>query len=252
MALQAAETCPEKLLMRPSKRQNDEMRAISFERGIAKHAEGSCLVKFGDTHVLCTASLEERVPGWMRNSGRGWVTAEYGMLPRSTGERMRREASAGKQGGRTQEIQRLIGRSLRAVVDLQALGEVQITVDCDVLQADGGTRTASITGGWVALNDCLQWMAARQMVAVQKVLKDHVAAISCGLHGGQPVLDLDYEEDSSAGTDANFVMTGKGGIVEIQGTAEGEPFSETQFTELMALARKGIQRLVSLQQMAIA
>ena len=238
--------------MRPSKRQNDEMRAISFERGIAKHAEGSCLVKFGDTHVLCTASLEEKVPGWMRNSGRGWVTAEYGMLPRSTGDRMRREAAAGKQGGRTQEIQRLIGRSLRAVVDLQALGEVQITVDCDVLQADGGTRTASITGGWVALNDCLQWMAARQMVSVQKVLKDHVAAISCGIHAGQPVLDLDYEEDSSAGTDANFVMTGKGGIVEIQGTAEGEPFSEAQFTELMALARKGIQRLVSLQQMAIA
>jgi ribonuclease PH len=188
----------------------------------------------------------------MRNSGRGWVTAEYGMLPRSTGERMRREASAGKQGGRTLEIQRLIGRSLRAVVDLQALGEVQITVDCDVLQADGGTRTASITGGWVALNDCLQWMAARQMVSVQKVLKDHVAAISCGIHGGQPVLDLDYEEDSSAGTDANFVMTGKGGIVEIQGTAEGEPFSEAQFAELMGLARKGIQRLVSLQQMAIA
>jgi ribonuclease PH len=202
--------------------------------------------------VLCTASLEEKVPGWMRNSGRGWVTAEYGMLPRSTGERMRREASAGKQGGRTLEIQRLIGRSLRAVVDLQALGEVQITVDCDVLQADGGTRTASITGGWVALNDCLQWMAARQMVSVQKVLKDHVAAISCGIHGGQPVLDLDYEEDSSAGTDANFVMTGKGGIVEIQGTAEGEPFSEAQFAELMGLARKGIQRLVSLQQMAIA
>ena len=238
--------------MRPSKRHNDEMRAISFERGIAKHAEGSCLVKFGDTHVLCTASLEEKVPGWMRNSGRGWVTAEYGMLPRSTGERMRREASAGKQGGRTLEIQRLIGRSLRAVVDLQALGEVQITVDCDVLQADGGTRTASITGGWVALNDCLQWMAARQMVSVQKVLKDHVAAISCGIHAGQPVLDLDYEEDSSAGTDANFVMTGKGGIVEIQGTAEGEPFSEAQFGELMGLARKGIQRLVSLQQMAIA
>ncbi|MBN9075685.1 MAG: ribonuclease PH [Rhizobiales bacterium 65-79] len=238
--------------MRPSKRQNDEMRAISFERGVAKHAEGSCLVKFGDTHVLCTASLEEKVPGWMRNSGRGWVTAEYGMLPRSTGERMRREASAGKQGGRTLEIQRLIGRSLRAVVDLQALGEVQITVDCDVLQADGGTRTASITGGWVALNDCLQWMAARQMVSVQKVLKDHVAAISCGIHGGQPVLDLDYEEDSSAGTDANFVMTGKGGIVEIQGTAEGEPFTEAQFAELMGLARKGIQRLVSLQQMAIA
>jgi ribonuclease PH len=237
--------------MRPSKRQNDEMRAISFERGIAKHAEGSCLVKFGDTHVLCTASLEERVPGWMRNSGRGWVTAEYGMLPRSTGDRMRREAAAGKQGGRTQEIQRLIGRSLRAVVDLQALGEVQITVDCDVLQADGGTRTASITGGWVALNDCLQWMAARQMVSVQKVLKDHVAAISCGIHAGQPVLDLDYEEDSSAGTDANFVMTGKGGIVEIQGTAEGEPFSEEQLFELMGLAKKGIARLVDLQKMAV-
>jgi ribonuclease PH len=238
--------------MRPSKRQNDEMRAISFERGIAKHAEGSCLVKFGDTHVLCTASLEERVPGWMRNSGRGWVTAEYGMLPRSTGERMRREASAGKQGGRTLEIQRLIGRSLRAVVDLRALGEVQITVDCDVLQADGGTRTASITGGWVALNDCLQWMAARQMVSVQKALKDHVAAISCGIHGGQPVLDLDYDEDSSAGTDANFVMTGKGGIVEIQGTAEAEPFSEEQFAALMMLARKGITRLVELQKLAIA
>jgi len=238
--------------MRPSKRENDQMRAISFQRSVSKHAEGSCLVKFGDTHVLCTASLEERVPGWMRNSGKGWVTAEYGMLPRSTGDRMRREASAGKQGGRTLEIQRLIGRSLRAVVDLQALGEVQITVDCDVLQADGGTRTASITGGWVALHDCLAWMAARQMIVLNKVLKDHVAAISCGIHGGQLVLDLDYEEDSAAGTDANFVMTGKGGIVEIQGTAEGEPFSEEQFTALMALAKKGISRLVNLQQMAIA
>lgn len=238
--------------MRPSKRQFDEMRAISFERGVSKHAEGSCLVKFGDTHVLCTASLEEKVPGWMRNSGKGWVTAEYGMLPRSTGERMRREASAGKQGGRTLEIQRLIGRSLRAVVDLQALGEQQITVDCDVIQADGGTRTASITGGWVALYDCLRWMEARQMASVAKVLKDHVAAISCGIHDGQPVIDLDYVEDSSAGTDANFVMTGKGGIVEIQGTAEGEPFSEDQFAALMGLAKKGIQRLVSLQQMAVA
>jgi ribonuclease PH len=238
--------------MRPSKRDNDEMRAISFERGVSRHAEGSCLVKFGDTHVLCTASLEEKVPGWMRNSGKGWVTAEYGMLPRSTGERMRREASAGKQGGRTLEIQRLIGRSLRSVVDLVALGEVQITVDCDVLQADGGTRTASITGGWVALHDCLAWMAARQMVTLSKVLKDHVAAVSCGIHGGCPVLDLDYEEDSAAGTDANFVMTGRGGIVEIQGTAEGEPFTEEQFLALMALAKKGIGRLVSLQQMAIA
>ena len=237
--------------MRPSGRQPDEMRAISFERGVSKHAEGSCLVKFGDTHVLCTASLEERVPAWLRNSGKGWVTAEYGMLPRATGERMRREASSGKQGGRTLEIQRLIGRSLRAVVDLQQLGEFQITVDCDVIQADGGTRTASITGGFVALHDCLRWMEARKMTSVQRVLKDHVAAISCGIHGGEPVIDLDYVEDSSAGTDANFVLTGKGGIVEIQGTAEGEPFSEAQFAALMGLARKGIARLVDLQKMAI-
>ncbi|WP_439501289.1 ribonuclease PH [Aminobacter ciceronei] len=237
--------------MRPSKRQFDEMRAISFERNISKHAEGSCLVKFGDTHVLCTASLEEKVPGWMRNTGKGWVTAEYGMLPRSTGERMRREASSGKQGGRTLEIQRLIGRSLRAVVDMQALGERQITVDCDVIQADGGTRTASITGAWIALHDCLRWMEARQMVSIDKVLKDHVAAISCGIHDGQPVIDLDYLEDSSAGTDANFVMTGKGGIVEIQGTAEGTPFSEEEFLQLMGLARKGIARLVDLQKMAV-
>jgi len=227
------------------------MRAVSFERGISRHAEGSCLVKFGDTHVFCTASLEEKVPGWMRNSGRGWVTAEYGMLPRATGDRMRREAAAGKQGGRTLEIQRLIGRSLRAVVDLQALGEVQITVDCDVIQADGGTRTAAITGGFVALHDCLAWMEARQMISRPRVLKDHVAAISCGIHGGTPVLDLDYAEDSAAGTDANFVMTGKGGIVEIQGTAEGEPFSEDEFAALMGLARKGIARLVELQKMAI-
>ncbi|WP_187969740.1 ribonuclease PH [Aquibium microcysteis] len=238
--------------MRPSKRQPDEMRAVSFERGVSKHAEGSCLVKFGDTHVLCTASLEERVPPWLRNSGKGWVTAEYGMLPRATGDRMRREASAGKQGGRTLEIQRLIGRSLRAVVDLEALGEVQITVDCDVIQADGGTRTASITGGFVALYDCLAWMEARKMLTVSKVLKDHVAAISCGIHGGTCVIDLDYVEDSSAGADANFVMTGKGGIVEIQGTAEGDAFSEAQFAELMALARKGIARLVDLQKMAVA
>jgi ribonuclease PH len=236
--------------MRPSKRMPDEMRAISFEKGVSKHAEGSCLVRFGDTHVLCTASLEERVPPWLRNSGKGWVTAEYGMLPRSTTDRMRREASAGKQGGRTLEIQRLIGRSLRAVVDLQALGEQQITVDCDVIQADGGTRTAAITGGWVALHQCLQWMEARRMVTLSKVLKDHVAAISCGIHDGTPVIDLDYEEDSSAGTDANFVMTGTGGIVEIQGTAEGAPFSEEEFAALMALARQGIARLVTLQKMA--
>lgn len=237
--------------MRPSKRAVDEMRAVSFERGVSKHAEGSCLVKFGDTHVLCTASLEEKVPGWMRNSGKGWVTAEYGMLPRSTGDRMRREAASGKQGGRTQEIQRLIGRSLRAVVDLQALGEFQITVDCDVIQADGGTRTAAITGGWVALHDCLRWMEARQMIRIEKVLKDHIAAISCGIYEGQPVLDLDYVEDSAAETDSNFVITGKGGIVEIQGTAEGAPFSEEEFMELMRLARGGIESLIALQKTAI-
>lgn len=237
--------------MRPSKRQPDEMRAVSFDRGISKHAEGSCLVKFGDTHVLCTASLLEKVPGWMRNSGKGWVTAEYGMLPRSTSERMRREAAAGKQGGRTQEIQRLIGRSLRAVVDMEALGEVQITVDCDVIQADGGTRTAAITGGYVALHQCVQWMETRGMTSVSRALKDHVAAISCGICAGAPVLDLDYLEDSAADTDANFVMTGKGGIVEIQGTAEGEPFSNDEFTALTDLAKKGIARLVDLQKMAI-
>jgi ribonuclease PH len=227
------------------------MRAVSFEKGVSKHAEGSCLVKFGDTHVLCTASLLEKVPGWMRNSGKGWVTAEYGMLPRSTGDRMNREAASGKQGGRTLEIQRLIARSLRAVVDLQALGERQITVDCDVIQADGGTRTAAITGGWVALHECLKWMEARQMLTVANVLKDHVAAVSCGVINDRPVLDLDYVEDSSAGTDSNFVMTGKGGIVEIQGTAEGAPFSETEFLELMALARKGINKLVDLQKLAV-
>lgn len=227
------------------------MRAISFERGVSRHAEGSCLVKFGHTHVLCTASLEERVPPWLRNSGKGWVTAEYGMLPRATGERMRREASSGKQGGRTLEIQRLIGRSLRAVCDLQALGEKQITVDCDVIQADGGTRTAAITGGFVALHDCLSWMQARQMASVSRVIKDHVAAISCGIYEGNPVIDLDYDEDSTAQTDANFVMTGTGGIVEIQGTAEGAPFSEEEFSALLKLAKDGIARLVDLQKMAI-
>ena len=238
--------------MRPSNRASNEMRAVSFERHVNKHAEGSCLVKFGDTHVLCTASLEERVPNWMRNSGKGWVTAEYGMLPRSTGERMRREAASGKQGGRTMEIQRLIGRSLRAVVDLKALGEMQITIDCDVIQADGGTRTASITGAWVALYDCLGFMETRQMVLRNKVLKDHVAAISCGIYQGTPVLDLDYAEDSNAETDANFVMTGKGGIVEIQGTAEGDPFSEEQFSTLMSLAKGSIHDLIELQKKVIA
>lgn len=236
--------------MRPSKRALDEMRAVTIERGFAKHAEGSCLIKFGDTHVLCTASLEERVPPWLRGAGKGWVTAEYGMLPRSTGSRMRREASSGKQSGRTQEIQRLIGRSLRAVVDMQALGERQISLDCDVIQADGGTRTASITGAWIALKDCLDWMQARSMVG-DKVLKDHVAAISCGIHNGNPVLDLDYDEDSEAETDANFVMTGSGGIVEIQGTAEADPFSEEEFAKLLSLAKKGIGELVDLQKLAV-
>ena len=237
--------------MRPSGRKPDELRPVSFTRGFTRHAEGSCLVRFGDTHVLCTASLEERVPPWLKGGGKGWVTAEYGMLPRATHERTRREAASGKQSGRTQEIQRLVGRSLRAVVDLPALGERQITLDCDVLQADGGTRTAAITGSWVALFDCLKWMEQRSMFKTWP-LKDHVAAISCGIHGGLPVLDLDYPEDSSAGTDANFVMTGSGGIVEIQGTAEGEPFSEATLGELLALAKKGIGELVAKQKEAIA
>lgn len=236
--------------MRPSNRTPDALRAVSLERNVSKHAEGSCLVKFGDTHVLCTASLAENVPPWLRGGGKGWVTAEYGMLPRSTGGRMRREATSGKQSGRTQEIQRLIGRSLRAVVDMQALGERQITLDCDVIQADGGTRTAAITGAWVALSDCIAWMRQRNMVT-GKVLKDNVAAISCGIYQGTPVLDLDYDEDSSAETDANFVLTGSGGIVEIQGTAEKEPFSEDELKQLLDLAKSGIGQLVSLQNMAI-
>jgi ribonuclease PH len=226
------------------------MRPVSLERGTSKHAEGSCLVRFGDTHVLCTASVEDRVPPWLRGGGKGWVTGEYGMLPRSTGERMRREATQGKQGGRTLEIQRLIGRSLRAVVDLQALGERQVTVDCDVIQADGGTRTAAITGAFVALSDALAWMRARDMIG-ENVIGDHVAAVSCGIYNGEAVLDLDYAEDSQAETDANFVMTGAGGIVEIQGTAEGKPFTEDEFTTLLALARGGIARLVDLQKMAV-
>ncbi|PII39747.1 ribonuclease PH [Sinorhizobium meliloti CCBAU 01290] len=237
--------------MRPSGRKTDQMRKVSFERSFSKHAEGSCLVRFGDTHVLCTASLEEKVPAWLRNGGKGWITAEYGMLPRATGERMRREAATGKQSGRTQEIQRLIGRSLRAVVDLPALGERQISIDCDVIQADGGTRTASITGAWIALHDCLKWMEARNMVKLEKVLKDmwpHFLRI----FANQPVIDLDYLEDSAAETDANFVMTGSGGLVEIQGTAEGKPFSEEEFASLMLLAKNGIAELVEMQKQAIA
>jgi len=201
--------------------------------------------------VLCTATAGEPVPPWLKGQGRGWVMAEYGMLPRATSERTRREASAGKQSGRTQEIQRLIGRSLRAVTDLAALGEKQVVVDCDVLQADGGTRTAAITGAWIALHDAVAWMQARNMIKVN-VLRDHVAAVSCGLYGGEPVLDLDYAEDSEADADANFVMTGSGGIVEVQGTAETEPFSQEQFDQLMALARRGIAELVAMQKLTVA
>ncbi|MDH3743114.1 MAG: ribonuclease PH [Hyphomicrobiales bacterium] len=235
--------------MRPSKRQPNEIRQVTLERGYSRHAEGSCMTRFGDTHVLCTASLEERVPPWMKGLGNGWVTAEYGMLPRSTGGRMRREATAGKQSGRTQEIQRLIGRSLRAAVDMKKLGEFQITVDCDVIQADGGTRTAAITGGFVALRDCVNWMLERDMIK-QDPIVDPVAAISCGVYGGVAVCDLDYPEDSEAETDANFVMTASGGIVEIQGTAEGKPFSEEMFLELLKLAKGGIGELLALQKAA--
>ena len=237
--------------MRPSKRQPDELRRVSFERAVSMHAEGSCLIKFGNTHVICTASLEERVPPWLKGQGRGWVTAEYAMLPRATTERTRREVTQGQPSGRTQEIQRLIGRALRAVVDLQKLGERQITVDCDVLQADGGTRTAAITGAWVALSDCIQWMKVRDMVK-DGVLRDHIAAVSCGLYKGKPVLDLDYAEDSAADADANFVMTGAGGIVEVQGTAETTAFSQEQFDDLMRLAKKGIGELVQLQKLTVA
>lgn len=236
--------------MRPSNRTPDQLRTITLHPGFAKYAEGSCLVKCGETHVLCTASVDEKVPPFLRNTGLGWVTAEYGMLPRATAERTDREAAKGKQSGRTQEIQRLIGRALRAVVDRKALGEIQIKIDCDVLQADGGTRTASITGGYVALA-----LACKYLQKIGKIttnpLTDSVAAISCGLYNGTAVLDLDYAEDSNAQADANFVLTGQGGIVEIQGTAEHEPFSETQFHELLKLARKGIEDLTVLQKAAI-
>ncbi len=232
--------------MRPSGRTFNEMRAVSLEAGVAKHAEGSCLVKFGDTHVLCTASWDETTPPWLRGQGRGWVTAEYGMLPRSTHERMKREAKGG-QSGRTQEIQRLISRALRAVVDLKALGERQILIDCDVLQADGGTRTASVTGSYVALAQCFKWATSNGVIKTNP-LNDTVAAVSCGIVNGAPVLDLDYAEDSAAGTDANFVITGKGGLVEVQGTAEGAPFSDEQFLALLALARAGCTDLARRQR----
>ncbi len=235
--------------MRPSGRTLDQMRDVSIETGVTKHAEGSCMIRVGDTHVLCTATLEERVPPFVKGTGLGWVTAEYGMLPRSTTSRMRREATAGKQGGRTVEIQRLIGRSLRAGVDRVALGERQITIDCDVIQADGGTRCAAITGGWVALR-----LAVNKLMKVGDVtsdpLVDPVAAVSCGIYAGQPVLDLDYPEDSEAGVDGNFIMTGSKKLIEVQMSAEGQTFSREQMTQLMDLAEKGVGELVEMQKAA--
>ena len=226
------------------------LRPVRITRAFTRHAEGSVLIEFGQTRVLCTASVEEKVPPHKKGSGEGWVTAEYGMLPRATHTRSAREAAKGKQTGRTQEIQRLIGRSLRAVFDLAALGERTITLDCDVLQADGGTRTAAITGGYVALAQCIKFMESTGLVKTP-ILKDHVAAISCGIVKGQAVLDLDYDEDSTAETDANFVLTGSGGLVEIQGTAEGAPFTEDHLTQMLRLARKGIAELVELQKQAL-
>ncbi|MCZ4281240.1 ribonuclease PH [Kiloniella laminariae] len=237
--------------MRPSGRNPDQMRQVSIETNFSKHAEGSCLIKFGDTHVLCTASVEDGTPPWLRNTGKGWITAEYGMLPRATHSRSPREAAKGKQSGRTQEIQRLIGRSLRAVADMGGFGERQIKVDCDVLQADGGTRTASITGGFIALHLAFQHMQKIGMID-SIPLTDHVAAISCGIFEGTPVLDLDYPEDSNAQADANFVLTGNLGVVEIQGTAEEKPFSRNEFNSLLDLAEKGIAELVILQKQAIS
>ncbi len=237
--------------MRPSQRQPDQLRAVRITRSFTRHAEGSVLIEMGDTRVLCTASVEENVPPFLRGKGQGWVTAEYGMLPRSTHTRTSREAAKGKQTGRTQEIQRLIGRALRAVVDLKALGERQITLDCDVLQADGGTRCASITGAWVALHEACDKLVKAGKLAANPV-RDHVAAISVGIYQGAPVLDLDYPEDSACDTDMNVVMTGAGGIVEIQGTAEGEPFSREQMSVLVDLAALGVRQLVAAQQSALA
>ncbi len=237
--------------MRPSLRSADALRPVRFTRHFTRHAEGSVLVCFGDTQVICTASVEENVPGFLKGKGQGWVTAEYGMLPRSTGSRMKREAASGKQSGRTQEIQRLIGRSLRAVVDLKKLGERQIVIDCDVIQADGGTRTASICGAWVALADAIAGLLARGALKESPLL-DHVAAVSVGIYQGVPVLDLDYPEDSACDTDMNVVMTGAGGFVEIQGTAEGAPFSREEMAQLLALAEQGITELVALQKAALA
>ena len=236
--------------MRPSGRKPDQLCAVKIQRGFTKHAEGSVLVEFGETRVLCTASVEERVPGFLKDSGRGWVTAEYGMLPRATNTRTDREAARGKQSGRTQEIQRLIGRSLRAVVDLASLGQRTIQVDCDVLQADGGTRTAAITGSFVALHDAISWLQQKKLLAGNPI-RDHVAAISVGMFQGAPVLDLDYAEDSKSDCDMNVVMTGAGGFVEVQGTAEGEPFARAELDALLALAQRGIADLVRAQKKAL-
>src|SRR3954454_13382959 len=235
--------------MRPSRRAPDELRPVTLERGVVKYAEGSCLVKFGDTHVLVTATLEDRLPPWLKGQGRGWVTAEYGMLPRATLERTRREASAGKQGGRTVEIQRLIGRSLRAVVDLEKLGERQITLDCDVIQADGGTRTAAISGAWVALRIAVDGLIAQKLIDTDPI-RQKVAAVSCGIHGGTAVLDLDYVEDSTAGADGNFVLTEDGNIVEAQVTAEGECYDEEGLLRLLRLARIGCGEIFAAQDRA--
>jgi ribonuclease PH len=236
--------------MRPSKRQPDEMRSINITRNYTKHAEGSVLIEFGDTKVICTASIEERVPGFLRGKGQGWVTAEYGMLPRSTGSRMRREASGGKQGGRTMEIQRLIGRSLRAGIDLKVLGENTISLDCDVIQADGGTRTASITGAWVALNDAVNHLLDNKVIE-KNPLHHQIASVSVGIFDGTPVLDLDYAEDSNAETDMNVVMNSDNGFIEVQGTAEGHPYNKDELNSMLALAEKGISELFAAQKSAI-
>ena len=238
-------------MQRPSGRSNDQLREVRLTRNFTKHAEGSVLVEFGDTKVICTASVETKVPSFLRGQGQGWITAEYGMLPRSTGSRMSREAARGKQGGRTVEIQRLIGRSLRAAVDLEALGENTIKIDCDVIQADGGTRTASITGACVALADAISYLKAEGKVNGEP-LKRMIAAISVGIYEGEAVLDLDYPEDSNAETDMNMVMADDGGMIEIQGTAEGEPFSEAEFAAMLSLAKKGITEINELQQTALA
>lgn len=236
--------------MRPSGRQLSEMRAVSIETGVMKHAEGSCLIKMGETHVLCSATIEDKAPSFLKNSGLGWVTAEYGMLPRATNTRMRRESAVGKQSGRTQEIQRLIGRALRAGVDRSALGERQIVIDCDVLQADGGTRCASITGGWVALRLAVNKLL-KSGVIVSDPIVDHVAAVSCGIYAGQPVLDLDYPEDSAAGTDGNFILTGRGRLIEVQMSAEGSTFSRAEMNELLDMSEAGCAALVLAQMAAL-